>query len=1187
MTPPAALDGSARPSDAPASPPPAAPPRATATPRWPAGPARRRLTIASIAAAVLLAPLAAGRGGRAAPAAPANEDGGFVYVDSWPIPVAPRLPIDVALSAAGHLYVADGRDNAVFHYDARGTFLESIERPSLTSHDDPTLTDVPLGVVADAERGQIHVLWRRYSMEGGFTPQGLLLDTRRLDADPADGSDYLQQPRWIGNDPALVALRDVALHRPSGNLYILGGGEVFCIRPNGTLVQRFALPPVDRTAARLAVLNDGRILVTRPLEKAVAAYKPDGSTAGILATLDAAPAALSVGQDGSLHVLVRSRDNADPGQPLVVTLSAAGGVLEKHAAAALGAPPLPAVDWPWSLDAPANDQFALVSGDEHFTTTVHRGSGAQPPLLVGAPVTTAWTPGPAPYHGDEDLVVTPGPEGEVFALDRRDARILAYSSDGAVRFVADAPADALDLAVGPGGAEDLFVTTTGDEVMRLDPGGAGPRWQVKCDCHLGGRIATGGGSVYVTQPRARRIRVLNALSGAPEREYGLPGTALWPYDVTWQSGFVYATDLIETRIQSFPPPPLAGTQFPAGLLAGPRLLARGQISGDGAFAIDALAAVMADGWVEIHDPNAANLLARFRPLLSNETPLFPSDIAAGLDTIYLADAARRAIQVFGAGGGIPTTPSVPTETPTPAAESCTVSGDKRAEPAQVVQGDAAQVTLSLRARCPDRARLIGADIVLVIDRSASMRGAPLEAARGAARSFAELLDVRYHRLGLTSFAGEASMDYGLTDDVATVIDHLEGLQAEGGTNIAAGLDRAGDNLTRFGRVDALPVIVLLTDGRHSPDSPDPVQAAVGLRARGVQIFTIGLGPNVDAPALGGIAGVADRVFLAPTPSDLFPIYRQVLRVVVDSLAGNVVLDDTVSDRVTLVDGSVSPPARPLGRRLQWGRSILPASGVTMTYLVRPIGLGCMPTNERAFAEYTDADGARRTFTFPIPTICVVAPSPTPTLTPTPTPTATAVPRPVFLPLTYRNFCKPVAAGVDVVLLIDTSDSMTGPKLEQARRAARAFVADLPLDTGDRAAVIGFDTEARVASQLTGDRAALERAIDGLASGSGTRIDRALQAAERELRSPRHLPNHRAAAVLLSDGRQSGPSSIVDTAAAQLRQVPALIFAIGLGESADAALLRGIAGDARRYFYAPGPNQLEGIYRTIAEVIPCP
>ncbi len=1145
------------------------------------GPARRRR--AALAVAIAWA-AALGGGGRAAPAA---GDGGYVLVDSWAVPTAPRLPIDVALSPAGHLYVADGRDNAVFHYGPRGDLIETISWPSLLPPD-AQVSFVPVAVVADGERGELHVLWRRYDLDPGFTADGLLRDVRRLDNPGGDQTDYLGPPKWVGNDAALVDLRDAALHRPSGNLLLLGGGEVVRLRANGTIDQRFALPPSDRAATRLAVLADGRIVVARPADKALALYGADGAAAGILTVLDDAPVALATGQDGSLHVLVRSRDVFDPGQPLVVSLAENGTVLQRRAAAALGAPPLPAVDWRWSLDSPANDHFALTSGDEHFTTTVHRPGAVRPPPLSGAPVAAAWTPAPAPFQADEDLVLTQSPEGEVFALDRRDDRIVAFAPDGEARFVADTPADAIDLAVGPGAAEDLFVTTASDEVMRLDPGGAGgPLWRAPCDCHLGGRVTTGGGRVFVTQPRARRIRVLGALTGAVERDHGLPGTALWPYDVAWQSGFVYAADLIETRIQSFPPPPLPPAQFTAGLLAGPRRLAPAQVSGDGEVALDALAAVMADGWIELHDPNGANLLARFRPVLADDTVLFPSDVAAGRDVVFLADAARRRVHVYGAGSGIPRTPAVPSATPTPAGASCEVSGDKRAEPATVVEGESAQVTLSLRARCPDRARLIGADIVLVIDRSASMRGAPLEAARGAARSFAELLDIRIHRLGLTSFAGEATMEYGLTDDVATVIDHLDALVAEGGTNIAAGLERAGDNLARFGRVDALPVLIVLTDGRQNPDTPDPVQAAVGLRARGVQIFAIGLGPSIDAAALGAIAGAPDRVFLAPTPSDLFPIYRQVLRVVVDSLAGNVTIDDTLSERVTLVDGSVSPPARPLGRRLAWGRSILPASGVTMTYLVRPVGRGCMATNDAAVAEYTDADGIRRTFAFPVPTICVVTPSPTPTPPPTATPVPTPEPAPVYLPLALRNFCKPIAAGVDAVLLLDTSDSMTGAKLAEAKRAARVFVAELSLDTGDQAAVIGFDSEARVGAQLTRDRAALDAAIDALTSGSGTRIDRALQAADRELRSPRHRADHRAAVVLLSDGRQSGPTTVVDNAAAQLRAVPALLFAIGLGDGADAALLRRIAGDPRRAFFAPGPEQLEGIYRTIAEVIPCP
>ena len=51
---------------------------------------------------------------------------------------------------------------------------------------------------------------------------------------------------------------------------------------------------------------------------------------------------------------------------------------------------------------------------------------------------------------------------------------------------------------------------------------------------------------------------------------------------------------------------------------------------------------------------------------------------------------------------------------------------------------------------------------------------------------------------------------------------------------------------------------------------------------------------------------------------------------------------------------------------------------------------------------------------------------------------------------------------------------------------------------DQAAVIGFDSRQKLATGLTGDGASVTRAIDGLSSGRGTLIDRALRAAMMEL-----------------------------------------------------------------------------------------
>jgi uncharacterized protein with von Willebrand factor type A (vWA) domain len=171
-----------------------------------------------------------------------------------------------------------------------------------------------------------------------------------------------------------------------------------------------------------------------------------------------------------------------------------------------------------------------------------------------------------------------------------------------------------------------------------------------------------------------------------------------------------------------------------------------------------------------------------------------------------------------------------------------------------------------------------------------------------------------------------------------------------------------------------------------------------------------------------------------------------------------------------------------------------------------------------------------------------------------------------------------------VLLIDTSDSMSGTKLVQAKAAAATFVELLSLPA-DQAAVIGFDDRAAVRQTLSGNRAALHAAIEGLTSGSGTRIDRALAAAVLEILSPRRAPGNRAAIVLLSDGAQREGADQVLAEAARARSIGATAYAIGLGEAADHHLLQRLAGPGR-YYYAAGGDELTQIYRDIAVRLPC-
>jgi hypothetical protein len=327
-----------------------------------------------------------------------------------------------------------------------------------------------------------------------------------------------------------------------------------------------------------------------------------------------------------------------------------------------------------------------------------------------------------------------------------------------------------------------------------------------------------------------------------------------------------------------------------------------------------------------------------------------------------------------------------------------------------------------------------------------------------------------------------------------------------------------------------------------------------------------------------IAGSRDRYFVSPTIMELQAVYSQILRTAGLSLAGNLFIDDEMGADIEYVTGSARPRAQELTAppRLRWARSLLPATGITLSYRITPTRVGLLPTNRLALAKYTDFDGVERFYTYPVPVIEVVAPTATPT------------PRPpkMYLPITLKRPCVPGQEHVDVVLVIDSSASMAGNKLAAAKAAARTFVSLLDLPT-DRAAVIRFNTDAKAITFLTGNRTLLNDAIDGLNPIPGTRIDLGLREATKVLRAGRgpgatNLP----VVLLLSDGVQQGPKSDVLTEAALVRALGARIFTVGLGQGADEELLRRVA-DPGGYYFAPNESALDGIYRTIVKAAPCP
>jgi Mg-chelatase subunit ChlD len=742
-------------------------------------------------------------------------------------------------------------------------------------------------------------------------------------------------------------------------------------------------------------------------------------------------------------------------------------------------------------------------------------------------------------------------------------------------------------------------------------------------------------NLYVADTGRQRIRVYNSdgrYLGTWSEIVSL-GRFRWPTDVAvGNNGHVYMADPWFPYIQEFT---TDGTLVAAWPLAEGRYPTHLAIDEAGNFYV-----FVSGQRMQKYSPDWTLIAQWGRRGTEDNELFFPNGIAVDdQGTVYVSDAERHRIQVFGLGQATLTpTPSLtPTSTPILPPQPCLVIPDKRAEPTELELGGAVRITLSVSGSCPVRSS--PTDIMLVLDRSGSMREQKVIHAKLAALTFLDLIDLSYHQLGLVSFSEEATLDVLLGPDYTGMEAGIERLVAYAETDIAGAIALAQAELvSERHNPFAVPVMVVMSDGVNSA-GPEPVlTAAEAAKAAGTIIYSIGFGSDADEDTLRAAASSPAHYFFAPTGEDLVAIYTQIASEVRNIAATDVTITDILPDVVSYVPDSGEPPPMVEGNVLTWGFATLPTTGITLTYDIVPQVGGTYHTNVSAIGEYTDSEGGTGTVVFPNPLITVLEPTPTPTptstvtptptvtstptptttptptftttptstptatLTPTPTatatPTITPTPRPrlAFLPFVARRLCIPGYRNADVILALDTSGSMADPadpdhpggptKLEIAQQAAITFVGLLDLPP-DQAGVVTFDHEARLEQPLTTERAALERALSRDETGLATRLDLALEASREELGSERHVAENNKVLVLLTDGLPFGttPEEVL-AAAERAKGEGVIIYTIGFGGDVDPALLQQVATDSGKYYFAPEAGDLEEIYRQIAGLIPC-
>ena len=164
-----------------------------------------------------------------------------------------------------------------------------------------------------------------------------------------------------------------------------------------------------------------------------------------------------------------------------------------------------------------------------------------------------------------------------------------------------------------------------------------------------------------------------------------------------------------------------------------------------------------------------------------------------------------------------------------------------------------------------------------------------------------------------------------------------------------------------------------------------------------------------------------------------------------------------------------------------------------------------------------------------------------------------------------------AEGHHMILLLDTSGSMEGDRLEAVQRTLRIFVQHLKVE--DRLTLIEWNSTAKVLCQACSDHAMLNTCIDGLQANGGTNLEAALL----QLSAFRETPVD--AIFLLTDGHINQGQRSVATLGHLLQAslgshaATAPLMALGFGEDHNADMLQAFAIQTRgTYTFADGDSK---------------
>ena len=211
----------------------------------------------------------------------------------------------------------------------------------------------------------------------------------------------------------------------------------------------------------------------------------------------------------------------------------------------------------------------------------------------------------------------------------------------------------------------------------------------------------------------------------------------------------------------------------------------------------------------------------------------------------------------------------------------------------------------LTGRAPTNANRVPINISIVLDRSGSMSGGPLEAARDAASFLVE-------RLAPEDTVSVVAFDHEVTTIAppATgagqtgVTRAIREIESGGSTNLSGGWLRGRELVAEGKRAGAVNRVLILTDGHANAGITDPallLGLATGAKREDITTSTIGFGPGYDERLLRGIADAGGgNTWYIERHDQASGIFEEEIEGLLSLAAQNLAVEINPSARVRLV-----------------------------------------------------------------------------------------------------------------------------------------------------------------------------------------------------------------------------------------------------------------------------------------------